>query len=68
MNKLMQGIERFWKDEEGAEVVEWVLVCALIVAAFLAGYAALGESIANAFTTITSALDDPGSIGAGGGG
>lgn len=56
MKTLMQGIERFWKDEEGAEVVEWVLVCALIVAAFLAGYAALGDEIVSAFQGIVDAL------------
>lgn len=58
MNKLMQGIERFWKDEEGAEVVEWVLVCALMVAAFVAGYALLSDQIAAAFNGIIAALED----------
>ncbi|XKH61077.1 hypothetical protein LG290_04800 [Halomonas sediminis] len=56
MNKLMQGIERFWKDEEGAETVEWVLVCALLVAGFVAGYAALGENISGVFTAIANKL------------
>ncbi|WP_197568485.1 Flp family type IVb pilin [Billgrantia diversa] len=60
MNKLMQGIERFWKDEEGAEVVEWVLVCALIVAAFVAGYTLLSAEITAAFKTITDALSGAG--------
>ncbi|XKF15449.1 hypothetical protein LL947_13520 [Halomonas sp. BLK-85] len=60
MNTLMQGVERFWKDEEGAEVVEWVLVCALIVAAFVAGYAALGDRITEAFTNITAGFDEVG--------
>lgn len=57
MNKLMQGIERFWKDEEGAEVVEWVLVCALIVAAFVAGYATLKDNIAAAYATIVDGFN-----------
>ncbi|MGR2738946.1 Flp family type IVb pilin [Billgrantia sp. Q4P2] len=72
MNKLMQGVERFWKDEEGAETVEWVLVAALMVAAFVAGYAMLGEEIADVFTSIGEALgtasDGIGSVSVPGGG
>ncbi len=45
MNKLMQGIERFWKEEEGTEVVEWALVCGLLVAAGAALYVAIGGHV-----------------------
>ncbi|MWJ26999.1 Flp family type IVb pilin [Halomonas sp. ZH2S] len=64
MNKLMQGIERFWKDEEGAETVEWVLVCALIIAGFLAAYTPLSGAIGTLFddivTHLTGAATPPG--------
>ena len=56
MNKLMMGVKRFWKDEEGAEVVEWVLVCGLIVAAFVAGYTLLSPQITARFANIVTAL------------
>ncbi|QTP54470.1 hypothetical protein HNO51_07120 [Billgrantia sulfidoxydans] len=42
MNKLMQGIERFWKEEEGTEVVEWALVGGLIVAVGAAVFTGIG--------------------------
>lgn len=64
MNKLMQGVEKFWKDEEGAEVVEWVLVCALIVAAFVAGYVALGPAISDAYADIVAGFEHDGTAGA----
>lgn len=59
MNKLMQGVERFWKDEEGGETVEWVLVVALIVAAFVAAYIPLEDAINAAFADIIAALNPP---------
>lgn len=42
MNKLMQGIEHFWKEEEGTEVVEWALVGGLIVAVGAAIFVVIG--------------------------
>ncbi|MCE8015765.1 hypothetical protein HOP62_06685 [Halomonas sp. MCCC 1A17488] len=45
MNKLMQGIERFWKEEEGTEVVEWALVGGLIVAVGAALFALIGDEV-----------------------
>ncbi|UYG05252.1 hypothetical protein OCT51_07795 [Halomonas sp. LR3S48] len=46
MSKLMQGIERFWREEEGTEVVEWALVGGLIVAAGAGVYALIGARVA----------------------
>ncbi|MCE8025028.1 hypothetical protein HBJ58_21715 [Halomonas desiderata] len=31
MSKLMQGVVRFWREEEGTEVVEWAMLAALLV-------------------------------------
>ncbi|MCH4565146.1 Flp family type IVb pilin [Halomonas sp. EGI 63088] len=56
MNKLMHGIERFWKDEEGGETVEWALVVALVVAAFVLAYVPLEGAINTAFGNIVTAL------------
>lgn len=45
MSKLMQGIERFWKEEEGTEVVEWALVGGLIVAVGAAIFVLMGGHV-----------------------
>ncbi|MCE8012119.1 Flp family type IVb pilin [Billgrantia desiderata] len=42
MSKLMQGVVRFWREEEGTEVVEWALVGGLIVAVGAAIFVAIG--------------------------
>ncbi|MCE8037015.1 hypothetical protein HOP61_13535 [Halomonas daqingensis] len=42
MSKLMQGVVRFWREEEGTEVVEWALVAGMIVAIGAAVFTALG--------------------------
>ncbi len=54
MSKLMQGIERFWKDEEGTEVVEWALVGGLIVAAGAAIFVTIGGHVETALTTLST--------------
>jgi len=56
MNKLMQGIERFWKEEEGTEVVEWALVASLIVAIGAGMFATLGGDITTVMTAIGTTL------------
>ncbi|MDN3558273.1 Flp family type IVb pilin [Halomonas maura] len=48
MSKLMKGIERFWKDEEGTEVVEWALVGGLIVAVGAALFVTIGGHVSTA--------------------
>ncbi|PXX97372.1 Flp family type IVb pilin [Halomonas sp. LBP4] len=45
MSKLMQGVERFWREEEGTEVVEWALVCGLLVAAGATLYVLIGGHV-----------------------
>ncbi|SEG01717.1 Flp family type IVb pilin [Billgrantia desiderata] len=45
MSKLMQGVVRFWREEEGTEVVEWALVGGLIVAVGAAVFAAIGTEV-----------------------
>ncbi|WP_111412473.1 Flp family type IVb pilin [Billgrantia lactosivorans] len=58
MNKLMQGIERFWKEEEGTEVVEWALVGGLIVAVGAAIFASIGGEVKTVLGYLESALKD----------
>lgn len=56
MNKLMQGIERFWKEEEGTEVVEWALVGGLIVAVGATIFTTMGTSVKTVLGYLDSAL------------
>lgn len=57
MSKLMQGIERFWREEEGTEVVEWALVCGLLVGAGAALYVAIGGQVNTIMTGIQTLLN-----------
>ncbi|MFY0991583.1 Flp family type IVb pilin [Halomonas sp. C05BenzN] len=56
MSKLMQGIERFWREEEGTEVVEWALVGGLIVAVGAAIFVVIGENARQFLASINDAL------------
>lgn len=57
MNKLMQGIQTFWKEEEGTEVVEWALVCGLLVAAGALLYVAIGDQVNAIMQTVLNLLN-----------
>lgn len=42
---MKQFLRTLWKDEEGAELVEWILVVALLVSTAIVGYVLLAEAI-----------------------
>jgi pilus assembly protein Flp/PilA len=46
MNKLVAGVKRFLREEEGTEVVEWALVAGLIIAAAAGLYVLIGTEVA----------------------
>ncbi|AMD02290.1 Flp family type IVb pilin [Halomonas chromatireducens] len=56
MSKLMKGIERFWREEEGTEVVEWALVGGLIVAVGAAIFVVIGEHTGDLLATVRDTL------------
>ncbi len=53
MKRLMT---RLWKDEEGATMVEYGVMVALIAAVCVAIVTTLGTQVRTAFTTVSSAL------------
>ncbi len=53
MKKLMTTL---WKDEEGATMVEYGVMVALIAAVCVAIVTTLGTQVRTAFTTVSSAL------------
>ncbi len=49
---MMNHIMRFVREEEGATVLEYGLVAALIAAAIIGAVTALGTSVRNTFTNL----------------
>lgn len=47
-------LNRLWKDDEGAELVEWVVIVALIAAAAIATYQLLKTEISNEMVEVLS--------------
>lgn len=48
---------KLWKDEEGAELVEWVVIVALIAAAAIATYSLLEDRISALMDTVISNIE-----------
>ncbi len=48
---------KLWKDEEGAELVEWVVIVALIAAAAIATYTLLEDRISALMDTVLSNIE-----------
>ena len=48
---------KLWKDEEGAELVEWVVIVGLIAAAAIATYAMLQTRISDMMDTVISNIE-----------
>lgn len=47
---------RFLKDESGATAIEYGLIAALISVAIIAGASALGNSLSNTFTNLSTTM------------
>ena len=57
MSTVKQLVSRFVKEEEGAGLIEYALLCALIALACIAAMTALGLSISGLFGDIKTELD-----------
>jgi len=56
MNKFKSALVAFWKDEDGLTTVEYAIAGALVGAAVIAAFQALGVEVGNVITTITATL------------
>jgi len=56
MNKFKSALIAFWKDEDGLTTVEYAIAGALVGAAVIAAFQALGVEVGNVITTITATL------------
>ena len=52
----MERIKRLFKDEEGATMVEYALMVALIAVVVIVGATALGGAIRDKFTAVGTAV------------
>ncbi len=65
MNTLMQKLQSFLADEQGATAVEYGLLIALIAAAILAAVGLLGTELNTKFTSVKDAIKNAGTTGTG---
>lgn len=67
MNTLMQKLQNFLADEQGATAVEYGLMVALIAAVILGTVGLLGTELNTKFTAVKDAVKNAGSTGGTGG-
>ncbi|MGA0002170.1 MAG: Flp family type IVb pilin [Steroidobacteraceae bacterium] len=56
MNKFKTALIAFWKDEDGLTTVEYAIAGALVGAAVIAAFQALGVEVGNVIPPITNTL------------
>lgn len=49
---------RIWKNQKGATAIEYGLIAALISLAGIAAYGAVGDSLENVFSSLTSDVEN----------
>ena len=53
----MEFVKRFWREEEGQDLVEYALLAALIALIAVAAFPPIGDSIRNIFIRIAVQLN-----------
>jgi len=56
MNKFKSALVAFWKDEDGLTTVEYAIAGALVGAAVIAAFQALGVEVGGVIQRITATL------------
>ncbi len=59
MNTIMQKLNTFWHDQQGATAIEYGLIAALVAVAVIAGASALGVNISGLFNSIALCMANP---------
>ena len=57
ITQCMPVLRRFWQDEEGASLVEYILLVALIAVICVAAMAFLGKSAKGRFNTTAQTIN-----------
>lgn len=47
---------KLWKDDEGAEFVEWALVIGLVVVVAIVAYQFMGETVSGVVSSVAATL------------
>ena len=55
----MNLVTRFYEDESGAELAEYAVACAILVAIALIVFQVLGQAIDNKMNDVASDIDAP---------
>lgn len=55
----MRSLQRFYEDESGAELAEYAVACAILVAIALIVYQVLGQAISDKMNDVASDIDAP---------
>lgn len=55
---MKQFLRKLWKSEEGAEVVEWVIVAAVLIGVAVAAYGLLETNINSAVNKVGTTLSE----------
>ena len=59
MKSLLQGVRRFWRDEEGVTAIEYGLIAALIAVVLIAGATLAGTALNTLFTNLATCIGTP---------
>lgn len=57
MQSLLQGIQRFMREEDGVTMIEYALIAALISVVAVTAIKAVGTDLNALFTTISSNMN-----------
>lgn len=55
----MTSIKDFLRDDQGAELAEYAVACAILVAIAIIVYNILGEAVANKMSAVADEIDAP---------
>jgi Flp pilus assembly pilin Flp len=55
----MRSLRRFYENESGAELAEYAVACAILVAIALIVYQVLGQAISDKMNDVASDIDAP---------
>jgi pilus assembly protein Flp/PilA len=55
-DEMKQRVQALWQDTQGQDLVEYALVAALVSVAAIATMPALGQTVSNVFSKVTSTL------------